>query len=126
MILTRVVVTAGYAVLLLVMPHTVYTVWFLPTLFALRAMLFAPFFVDMYDDAGTVPQVRDQTLEVSKFNTRCLALFSMWGAYSLLFSGEQYPKPDEALETNYASSALTEDLVLGVGSGVLFALTSFA
>lgn len=122
--LTRIVVTGGYATVLLVIPHTVHTLWFLPTLFALRIMLFAPFMVDKFADTGPISDRHCHMSKIRRFNTWCLALFSIFGLCELFFAREQFSAACRPVRTNYAASALTEDMVLGLSSGMILALFS--
>lgn len=120
MMLTRVAVTGCYATLLLVVPYTVHTSWFLPSLFALRTVLFAPFLVDKIADTGTVIPGRRHISDIRTFNICLLTLFSICGLCSLLVAREQSSGLPKASISNYAASALTDDMVLGLGSVVVF------
>jgi len=115
---------ACYAFLLLVVPRTVQTVWFLPTLFALRIILFAPFLVDTFADAGAEVGASYHMLQVRRFNTCCLVLLSICGLSSLLVTMEHSSGPRKAFKSNYAARTLTEDLWLGCSSALVHWLTT--
>jgi len=124
MVLTRVAVTGCYAILLLVVPYTVHTSWFLPSLFALRTLLFAPFLVDKTADTGTVIPLRQHTSDIRTLKMCLLMLFTFCGLCSLLVAREQSFVLPKASVPNYAASALTDDMVLGLSSATVFAFAA--
>jgi len=120
----RAAVSVCYILLLRLVPYTVHTTWFLPTLFALRFMLFAPFLVDRVADNGLTTDDCCTRSTIQKFNMWSLVLFSVGGLYSLPLTKEQSSEQDIAFIPNYAASALTQDMVLGVASAALFTIAN--
>lgn len=124
MMLTRVAVAGCYATLLLVVPHTVRTSWFLPNLFALRILLFAPFWVDNVADGGMIMTARHRVSDIRRFNICLLILFSIYGLCSLLVTGKQCTELPKTPITNYAARALTHDMLLGLSGASVFAFAA--
>jgi len=125
MMLTRAAVTGCYVALLLVVPHTVRISWFLPNLFALRILVFAPFWVDNVADGGMVTTARHHVSDIWRFNTCLLILFSICGLCSLFVAGKQFTELPKAPTTNYAARALIHDKSLGLSGASVFAFAAF-
>lgn len=115
----RLVGLCCYCVALYWIPATIRTAWFLPTLFALRILLLTPYIVDRLACQWQRSASARSRFTTMSFNY-CLVALSIVVLSSISVSEVRVSRrvPTTSSNTNYAAAALSNDVVLGLTSGL--------
>lgn len=119
--LLRILAAAAYITFLQLIPSTLQNSWFIPTILLTRAILFAPFLIDVfsYGNCGvSETEVKNRVLDTNMF---CLLGLTLFGASALVRSPREVSDGQtHTTDVNYAATALSNDLLIGLISFLLY------
>lgn len=119
----RITALISYVVLLFSISSSVHTRWFFPNLFALRMLLFAPFLIDHFAFRRSNTEQPRLSKGLHAINTYCLLALALCGAYSIFFDNKVILTTSTKSSVNYAAAALSNDLFIGIVSGLVYAVS---
>lgn len=121
---TRITALLCYVSVLFYVPRTIGTNLFFPTLFTMRALLFAPFLIDLsaYRASGVLGTFHTD-LELRRTNVLSLTVLAIYGLFCLLRLEGQSLRTDTTNHNNYAAAALVNDMIIGIIATTLYACT---
>lgn len=118
--LLRLCAVTLYVGLLYSVPSTLQTQLFIPALLLTRALLFAPFLIDLVSckSRGTgSSRVEDR---VRNSNWCCSLILAAFGISSMLSSPKLISREVQSTAANYAAAALSNDLLIGLASSLIY------
>lgn len=123
-LLVRSMVWITYAVMFWIVPRIKSTPWFLPAIFVLRILLFAPFVVDHF----AMDSTRNRYLRLDQISQAHAILGTglcvVFALYQITAPSGTVLASRGSTGSNYAAKALTDDVLLGILSGTVFVADS--
>ena len=119
-LLLRIAALACYVLLLYIMPATLLTNWFVFVLFTVRMLLFAPYLIDLVACVRRSNESNNEN-QIWMINRWCLIALAAFGVLSVLKEPAVNQSYQEKPHMNYAAAALSNDLSIGIASGLLYA-----